>query len=866
MRGSGHAERLPEMAPHPALPPIADSGGRVPGEPQSMPILTPMGRRGGGGAAEFGARIVEVVHVIGEVVEDLISAITRARGGDPWRTVTVVTPSVTASLQWRRRVARQAGGTFNVRWIDLAQLAQETVARSGELARPAPEAVQIAAAWQALQEGPESLGAFRASPEMPGQLLRAFRALEGVADDALAGVGDDVRGLYDLYLRALGPYTTPGQDLRRACALMSAFEGSDGDLILLQGASRNAIETAFCDELAWRAIRVPVSRGGLPEIDAREVHDESDEVEFAYALVQDAVLGPEAVAPHEIALVVPARDPYGKILEGVGLEWNGLVPRTLSETPAGAALAAVPWGDASWKQILGEWPRAVGDDSPTDAQALRDQIDSWLGVAELGLPPERSLVEALRTAALARARPRTSAFGDGVFVGPPGRFSGLAFRRTIVLGFTSHRFPSRVRAIPLLPPGLGVPDPEAQRQAFVDLLATCGQTTLVYARTDRRNGREAFPSPWLSDLAPAPATEFASSLALLGRVGPRTASAVRIARALGEGKAHPRAQALLNAWRSGDLAIEGRVSASLLPDRPLSASQLECFFECPRKWFLRYHVGLREPVERPAIGFLPMDLGNAVHGALRDLFQAHLAVLADPGRAWAAPDRAALRDALRQRLAQLLPRTFLPTEEAELRRWGARLDTLLAFDSRYRAEHGSVPDQLEARLAGTIAGVAIEGKADRIDREESGARTVIDYKTGREPTRKAKDPTDGGKLLQGLIYAHLARQTWTSAEAVRGVYWSVSAPAGKTEFVQELTQASTELLESRVGLARRMLVEGWVPMRPTREFPLGLCGRCAFRTICPGDREAIALSQDANATGAFSEFLSIGEEDSEDAE
>ena len=330
---------------------------------------------------------------------------------------------------------------------------------------------------------------------------------------------------------------------------------------MLAGTGRSALETDFQNEVAQRATRIVVAGRSTPEVDAMVVHDEADEVELAYALVQDAALGSDKIPPHEIAIVVPARDPYAKLLEGIGQEWNGLAARSLAETQAGVSLASIPWTEPTWKEIAEVWPAAIKDKTES-AQVLRDQIESWAIIQEMGLPPARSLVEALRLAALTKPTPRTTAFGDGVFVGLPSHFSGLAFRRTLVLGFASNRFPSSARAIPLLPPGVGVLKPEAQRQAFSELVSAAGHLTLIYSRTDRRNGREAFASPWLPDWVPEPC-KFESSLHLIEKLGPRSGSAVRVARSLTEGSAPARAQRLLDAWDAGDLALEGNSGGSL---------------------------------------------------------------------------------------------------------------------------------------------------------------------------------------------------------------------------------------------------------------------------------------------------------------
>ena len=84
--------------------------------------------------------------------------------------------------------------------------------------------------------------------------------------------------------------------------------------------------------------------------------------------------------------------------------------------------------------------------------------------------------------------------------------------------------------------------------------------------------------------------------------------------------------------------------------------------------------------------------------------------------------------------------------------WAPRL--LEAIDwiaERERANQAAGRRPLKAEIKGTaqIAGITVEGRADRIDRLADGGLAIVDYKTGPPPTKKAVDA--GFALQLGLL-------------------------------------------------------------------------------------------------------------------
>ena len=89
---------------------------------------------------------------------------------------------------------------------------------------------------------------------------------------------------------------------------------------------------------------------------------------------------------------------------------------------------------------------------------------------------------------------------------------------------------------------------------------------------------------------------------------------------------------------------------------------------------------------------------------------------------------------------------------------------------------------LKAEIAGEteIAGVMVNGKADRIDRLADGGLAIVDYKTGKAPAQKAVDK--GFALQLGLARADCAARAdspRSRANPKRIEYWSLTKDRDK---------------------------------------------------------------------------------------
>ncbi len=159
------------------------------------------------------------------------------------------------------------------------------------------------------------------------------------------------------------------------------------------------------------------------------------------------------------------------------------------------------------------------------------------------------------------------------------------------------------------------------------------------------------------------------------------------------------------------------------PNRPFSASALNMFVDCRRRWFYRYVCDPIDEPNAPAASY-----GTAFHAAL-ERFHSEF-----------ARPSAALRTEMQQRLDALVVDaferarpTFDTVVEVELQKQRARRTALRYIDWLCeRAEQ--LPFEvigIERRVAPTIGDRQFVGFIDRIDRfERDGSLAVIDYKTG----------------------------------------------------------------------------------------------------------------------------------------
>jgi ATP-dependent helicase/nuclease subunit B len=119
--------------------------------------------------------------------------------------------------------------------------------------------------------------------------------------------------------------------------------------------------------------------------------------------------------------------------------------------------------------------------------------------------------------------------------------------------------------------------------------------------------------------------------------------------------------------------------------------------------------------------------------------------------------------------------------------WSPRLMEALewiAAESAKDADAGRLPVIAEELGEALVAGITLYGKVDRIDRLPNGKLSIVDYKTGQAPAKKAV--AEGYAMQLGLL-SLIAREAGFNGirgEAGAHEYWSLAKKNGKIGYRQ----------------------------------------------------------------------------------
>lgn len=489
--------------------------------------------------------------------------------------------------------------------------------------------------------------------------------------------------------------------------------------------------------------------------------------------------------------------------------------------------------------------------------------------------------------------------GDGVFVAPFTEGRAMPFDTVVLVGFSDAEVPGRSGEDALVPEELRAADgsgalrTRSRRQAelFCDagaaLAAGERRRVVTWPAIDPRSGRAQVPSRFLEELSEkgAPLRHVASFAASLGDSGPALDTADFTLRCMstwagGGGDVLESAPAQLDArLRLGLEALRARAGARFTrfdglvgpgrvspfdPARPVSATRLETYAECPRKFLFQKVLGIEARL-------LPEDLwriegrdrGSLVHAVLEryvaeriggaprslrrllEIADDHMDDMAAGGMVgkallWRLDRAAIVRDL----------RTFY-SEEGDL----VPLAAELAFGDK-DGELAPVTVTLPDGRA-----VLFRGRADRVDRGPEGELVVSDYKTGRQRSisKLGDDPLDGGKRLQLPLYALAARQAF-GAGPVRARYWMVSGERSAVSYGVELDDALERHFTDVVGRIARAVDEGLFPAipGPPRDGTFEGCAWCDFDVVCSPLRDRQwAAKRGAPVLAAVDDLLAV---------
>jgi ATP-dependent helicase/nuclease subunit B len=349
---------------------------------------------------------------------------------------------------------------------------------------------------------------------------------------------------------------------------------------------------------------------------------------------------------------------------------------------------------------------------------------------------------------------------------------------------------------------LGLPQPERRIGLSAhDFVAGLGAERVLLTRAEREGGAPTVPSRWLARLD-----------ALFGyEPGGKSAPPEYIQRGRREYLAWADALDRPDGYRPWPRP-EPRPPIEARPTR-LSVSSVEQWRRDPYGLYARRILGLHalDPLEAE-LG--AADRGNALHDALDEFLAGHPSGLLPPG---ALAEFEALGE---KHLGTLMTapaeRAFWWPRFLRLARW-----FIVTENERRRAGTRLLASEIKGSLTVGPASrpLTIEARADRIDQLERGVWEVIDYKTGRVPTKQELDALFAPQLLLEAAMAERGGFDGIAgrASAVRLSYWQANG-LGDGGKVNEIKDSDT-LVPAMLALVDKMAAHFAKPGTPYLALP-----------------------------------------------
>lgn len=211
--------------------------------------------------------------------------------------------------------------------------------------------------------------------------------------------------------------------------------------------------------------------------------------------------------------------------------------------------------------------------------------------------------------------------------------------------------------------------------------------------------------------------------------------------------------------------VESAITDTIQPIQPtmqwqgtyLSPSAISCYIECPRQFYIKHVLGIRQPDEETLL-LQPNEIGTLVHGCIQRLYEHSPHPLSESDYA----DR--LKEALTISYGELNEKRIPQEHEAENEAVRGMVQNILQYDAQ---TEGLQLRHLEKKCYSALQvddrSIQIGGIIDRVDSMcEQGHEflRIVDYKTGSYNADKMKVNTiadlfirpEKRYLLQTLIY------------------------------------------------------------------------------------------------------------------
>jgi len=247
-------------------------------------------------------------------------------------------------------------------------------------------------------------------------------------------------------------------------------------------------------------------------------------------------------------------------------------------------------------------------------------------------------------------------------------------------------------------------------------------------------------------------------------------------------------------------------------------TRLATWQDCPRRYRLTY---LDRPSPPKGPPWAHSSVGAAVHTAL--------------ARWWSLPiaERTAARG------GRLLHRAWVSQGFRDAAQEVAVRDRAVVWVEDYLAgvDPGREPVGVERTVATPTARLVLSGRVDRIDADDDGSLTVVDYKTGRRPPQEADARSSLALALYAVAAARTLRRPCARVELhhlpTGTVVAAEHAPQGLERKVAEAESIAVDAARAQAAHRDGRAGDDTFPAVPSR-----LCSWCDFRRHCPTGQAA----------------------------
>ncbi len=317
------------------------------------------------------------------------------------------------------------------------------------------------------------------------------------------------------------------------------------------------------------------------------------------------------------------------------------------------------------------------------------------------------------------------------------------------------------------------------------------------------------------------------------------------------------------------------------PERPLSPSAINIYFECPLKFYFKYALGLKEP-DQDDDGISSTDMGTIFHAVMEEIYAD---LVKKKGKSISSDDLKSLR---KEDIYSIIDH-FINVHYYKIDKYKTLPKTVSQFhghllvardllqefvrkqlivdsklkDLNYLASEEKVVVPIEVDVNGSKQQIYVGGVVDRQDSVDGGKRRIVDYKTGGETPSSIKDIddlfayTNRKKVhyqLQILIYSSLihkakcvdvtpvldfVNQKTEDVECVLSVSKEVVGDKGKPKKIDEPILVNDEFCDEFDGKLQNALSDIFNVNRDftQTEEPEKFCDMCAFMQICRKRKE-----------------------------